>query len=51
VNDPKGKGEMYVLACVSIYGCRGRDLCCDPADYQESGEYNPKKSGEIFAAQ
>ena len=27
---------MYVLACIPIYGDRGRDLCCDPAGSQES---------------
>jgi hypothetical protein len=26
---------MYVLACIPIYGDRGRDLCCDPAGSQE----------------
>ena len=28
--------EMYVLACIPIYGDRGRDFCCDPAGSQES---------------
>ena len=28
--------EIYVLACIPIYGDRGRDLCCDLADSQES---------------
>ena len=27
---------MYVLACIPIYGDRGRDFCCDPAGSQES---------------
>ena len=27
---------MYVLACIPIYGGRGRDLHCDPAASQES---------------
>jgi hypothetical protein len=27
---------MYVLACIPIYGDRGRDLCCDIASSQES---------------
>jgi hypothetical protein len=36
VNGIKGKRGMYVLACIPIYGDRGRDLCCDPAGSQES---------------
>ena len=27
---------MYVLACIPLYGDRGRDICCDPADSQEN---------------
>ena len=27
---------MYVLACIPIYGGRGRDFCFDPADSQET---------------
>jgi acyl-CoA synthetase (AMP-forming)/AMP-acid ligase II len=28
--------DIYVLACIPIYGDRGRDSCCDPAGSQES---------------
>ena len=37
VNGIRGfEREMYVLACIPIYGGRGRDFCCDPAGSQET---------------
>ena len=27
---------MYVLACIPIYGDRGRDFCCGPAGSQNN---------------
>jgi hypothetical protein len=35
---------MYVLACIPIYGDRGRDLRCDPASSQESA---PELGGRL----
>jgi len=33
---PTLERAIYVLACIPIYGHRGRDFCCDPAGSQES---------------